>query len=223
MYKQFKIGGFLMKHFTQLSSSLLLAGGLILSMGSSASVISVSPGSLTQCPIVGSATSCAAVYRFNADGSVDTLVDSSISSTDDLEDTLVGVQNNSGHTINSLSLSGVGTSGLGVFDFDDDGESAISNPGSGPGDTYFGQYFDSAAALLGTTSFDNISTVSVSNDTGRVNFAGLTNGGYGWWVLEDQISFSAPPTVAGSVPEPAEIALFGIGLLGFEGMRRRKV
>ena len=200
----------------------LILGGLLAAGASSASVITVSPGSLTLCPTVGYATSCALVYRFNADGSVDTLLDPTIPSTDNIEDTLAGVQNNSGHSIDGISLSGVGVNLLGVFDFDGDGQSTIPNPGTGPGNTYFGQYFDSAGALLGTTYFSNLNTVVKSNDTGDVNFPGLPNGGTGWWVLEDQISFSAPPTVGGTVPEPTSMALLGLGLAGLGAMRRRK-
>lgn len=166
-----------------------LAAGAVLGLGLAGSAAAVP---FLQCPTVGAAASCAVLYTFNADGSVSTSVDSSISSTDGIEDTLAGVQNNSGHTINSITLSGIGTSSLGIFDFDGDGASSIPNPGSGPGNTYFGQYSDSLGGLLGTTTFSAITTVSTLNDTGTVDFAGLTDGGSAWFVLEDQISFTAP-------------------------------
>ena len=67
----------------------LLVGGQPVS----ASVITAAPGSLTECPAVGSAPTCAVLYRFNGDGSIDTLVDPTVPSTDGVEDTLAGVLN----------------------------------------------------------------------------------------------------------------------------------
>ena len=181
-----------------------------------ASIITVGAGTLTECPVVGLATSCAIVYRFNADGSIDTLLDPTIPSTDGIEDTLAGVLNNSGHNIDSLTLSGVGTSGIGIFAFDGDGQSTVPNPGVGPGNTYFGHY--TTAAGLGTTFFTGING---DGTLGTVNFPGLIDGGSGWWVLEDQISFTAPPPVG--VPEPATLTLFGFGLVGALRRGRRKL
>lgn len=169
----------------------------------------------TQAPAVGDAPSAAVLYTFNSNGTITTQVDPTIPSTDGFEDTLAAVQNNSGHTINSLSLSGVGINGEGIFNFDGDGQSTIANPGSGPGDSYFGQYFDSAGSVIGTTTFSGI---SVNGDSGTINFAGMPNGGYGWFVLEDQINFGAPPP---PIPEPETYAMLlaGLGLLGWR-MRR---
>lgn len=185
----------------------------VFSGGVNATVITAAPGSLGQCPTVGAATSCAAVYRYNANGSVDTLVDPTIPSTDTIEDTLIGIQNNSGHILNSLTLDGMGVA---IFGFDGDGGSSILNPGSGPGDTYFGQY--STAKGLGTTTFSGING---SFDIGTIDFMGLINGGSGWFVLEEQINFQAPPIVS-SVPLPSAIWLFGSAIAGFVGFGRRK-
>lgn len=199
-----------MKSKYLLKLSIFAAGATLIS--------AVQAAPLTQCPTVGAATSCAVLYTFNANGSVTTTVDSSITSTDGIEDTLAGVLNLSGHNINSITLSGVGISGIPIFSFDSDGGSTVPNPGTGPGATYFGQYFSSTNVLLGTTTFSGI---SVDQKTGTINFAGLTDGGRAWFVLEDQISFAAPPKV-GAVPEPTSMALLGIGIAGFVAARRRK-
>lgn len=199
--------------FTALASALVSL--VIFSGSANASVVNVSAGSLGSCPTVGVATSCAAVYRFNLDGSVDTLVDPTIPSTDGIEDTLIGVLNISGHTINSLTLDG---GSINIFGFDGEGGSTVLNPGSGPGDTYFGNYFASNGSLIGITTFSGINALG---NQGTINFAGLTNGGHGWFVLEEQINFSAPPTPS-AVPLPGAVWLFGTALAGFAGFGRKK-
>ncbi len=195
---------------------VLFAGSQTLS----ASVITVAPGSLTECPAVGSAPSCAVVYRFNADGSIDTLVDPTIPSTDGIEDTLAGVQNLTSSALPSLTLSGTGIGGVGIFAFDGDGQSAIGCPSGSPGNTYCGQ-FDATApgARDGVNSFSGING---SGTLGTVVFGagGVVAGGSGWFVLEDQISFTAPPPVGGGVPEPGTTALVAIGIAGLAFGRR---
>lgn len=189
-----------------MKSSLIVFSGLLLF----SSVASAAPP-FTQAPPVGYATSAAVLYTFNPDGSITTQVDPSIMSTDGIEDTLAAVQNNSGHNISSLSLSGFGIWGEGIFNFDGDGMSPYGN-------TYNGQYFDASGTLLGMTTFSNIS--GFMNQTGTIDFPNMPNGGYGWFVLEDQIDFYSPPT---AVPEPETYAMLlaGLGLLGFS-VRNRK-
>lgn len=189
---------------------------LLLSFGAniaSAAIIPVAAGSLTECAAVGYAGSCALVYRFNADGSIDTLTDSSVPSTDGIEDTLVGVLNNSGHTIDSLFLNG---GALDIFGFDGDGVSPIIS--SGPGATYFGQYDTVAGPFAGVNTFTPVDAFS-----GTINFPGLIDGGAGYFVLEEQVSFVNPPTPGGTVPEPTTLALLGAGLFALSRSRRLKL
>ncbi|HEY3301454.1 MAG TPA: PEP-CTERM sorting domain-containing protein [Methylophilaceae bacterium] len=171
------------------------------------------------CPVVGAATSCAVVYTFNGDGSVTTTTNSSIQSTDGIEDTLVGVVNNSGKTLDSFTLNG---GSLDIFGFDGDGMSTVPNPGSGPGDTYFGYYSDAKNKQIGTVTFKTTSVY-----VGDVLFPGLTDGGTAWFVLEEQIDFTKPPVVVGvpasSVPENDIYAMMlaGLGLVGLAARRRQ--
>src|SRR5947208_14081780 len=70
----------------------------------------------TQCPPVGLDTSCAVLIVYNPDGSRVTLTDPSQPPYDAVEDTLVGVQNNSSSSVSSTPLSGPA-----IFSFDGDG------------------------------------------------------------------------------------------------------
>ena len=80
----------------------------------------------TECPAVGSDTSCGLLIVVNSDGSTSTYVDPSQGPLDATEDVLVGVLNSSPAPVASLPLSGSG-----VFAFDDDGLCAAANAPSG--------------------------------------------------------------------------------------------
>lgn len=70
----------------------------------------------TQCPAVGASPSCAILVIFNADGTTSILTDPRVGPFDRVEDTLVGVQNNSGITVPNMRISGND-----IFGFDGDG------------------------------------------------------------------------------------------------------
>lgn len=186
---------------------------------SSFAAVSSQAATIGNCPAVGFATSCAVVYTFNGDGSVSTTTNSTIQSTDGTEDTLVGVVNNSGKSLDSFTLNG---GNLDIFGFDGDGMSTVPNPGSGPGDTYFGYYLDAKGNKIGTVTFKPTSVYA-----GDVLFPGLTDGGTAWFVLEEQVDFTKPPVVVGvpasSVPENDVYAMMlaGLGLVGFATRRRQ--
>ncbi|HEX2713413.1 MAG TPA: PEP-CTERM sorting domain-containing protein [Candidatus Acidoferrales bacterium] len=166
---------------------MLLAGALlILTAGPLFATPTINPP-FTQCPKVGSALSCSYLFVVNP-GGVNALFDASVGSPDGTEDTLVGILNNSGVSISSFTITGIG-----IGDFD------------GERGTGFGDDHNSP-----NNFFSNISPNSVT-----VNFnTPLTgNGGTDYFVLE-----GAPnrANVSGAVaPEPATIFLVGTALGGF--------
>lgn len=200
-------------------AALCLAAFVAAPLRLSAALIPVPAGSLTLCPAVGLAPTCAIVYRINADLTIDTLVDSTVPSTDGAEDTLSGVLNLTTARFTSLHLTGTGLSGEGIFEFDNDGQSPII--GTGPGASYFGLYdATSVGSQDAVNTFENIGPLGQSGDI--VFPRGIVSGGAGWFVLEDQVNFLAPPPpTAASIPEGGMFALFGIGLVAIGILRWR--
>jgi hypothetical protein len=162
----------------------------------------------TECPKIGADTSCAILYVFNPGGGVSAYGDATQGPYDGSDDTLVGVFNNSGATVNSLQLTGVGLSGIPIFQFEGDGICTFT-PFTGSG------YCGTAAAPTGyegpSTSFSGISS---NQQTGTINFTGgLAAGASGFFSLEDKLSSTTPPTVGpGGTPAPATLILVLTGL-----------
>ena len=86
-----------------------------------------------ECPAIGSDTSCGILIIINTGGSLSVLVDSSQVPYDTIlgspppDDTLVGVLNNSGVPQASITLSGVGTHGIPIFNFDGERASKLGD------------------------------------------------------------------------------------------------
>ncbi len=117
---------------------------------------------------------------------------------DGVEDTLVGIQNASGGTLNDIFLSNPGSD---LFGFDGDGPCSF-NP----------------ADCFGSTGYegpDNTFLV-VDGDHGTVEFTvGLAPGTGNWFALE-----GTPQSIAGT-PEPTSLLLLGSGLVGLAWRRRK--
>ena len=125
---------------------LLLAGSM-----------SLNAWSIGQCPAVGESPSCGVLITVTKTGALTFQFDPSVPPFDGIEDTLVGVQNNSGATLFGIFLSG----SSGIFGFDGDG--AFEGNYAGPG-----------------VSFD-----VVDDNNGLVNFDnGLPAGGFLYFSLE---------------------------------------
>lgn len=126
-----------------------------------------------QCPAIGADTSCGLLLVINPDGTV-TAVDGGQPPYDNIEDTLIGVQNNSAVSVPSLTLNGPG-----AFGFDGDG--ICSNQFSGT----------PAGCPFGPTGYEgpHTSFTIVDNDNGTVNFAGgLAAGASAYFSLEEVIT-----------------------------------
>jgi hypothetical protein len=98
-------------------SSYLLAGTLLAGFAFAGSPAQATPSGV--CPVVGSSTDCGAIITFGPGGAISTVLTGS-PPFDGIEDTSIGVVNNSGHSISSLHLVQT-TSGTPIFGFDGDG------------------------------------------------------------------------------------------------------
>ncbi|MHB8425222.1 MAG: PEP-CTERM sorting domain-containing protein [Gammaproteobacteria bacterium] len=192
------------------ASTLLLAGAALAGMALCISPAQATPTPQTGvCPAIGtlSTTDCNVEIFAGSGGSFTTIGPNLSSPYDGVEDTLVGIVNNSGNTISSLTFNGSC-----FFCFDGDG---LQYYGSGLGSDPTG--YGGLTSLGENTSFTNI----IGWDTGTVVFgsSGIPDGGWAYFSLEEAPSINIRPV---SVPEPGSLVLFGLGLLGLVFLARRR-
>ena len=123
---------------------------------------------------------------------------------DGADDTLIGIVNSSGSTLNSIGLTG----NTDIFGFDGDGACTyIACPGATDPSGY---------APAGVT----FSGINGSATTGTVNFnPGLGAGGSAWFSLEEALTASS---ITPTAPEPGTLLLLGVALPGCWALYRRK-
>lgn len=169
----------------------LRAGGPALALGAA----STAPP-FTECPAVGLDTSCGILLVISASGTT-VLGDNTQPPYDGVEDTLIGVVNESSRPVSSLALS----SNTDLFGFDGDGLCAVA---PGP-----------AGCPFGPTGYEGPNTTfsGITPDTsgGVVNFTQpLAPGDSSYFSLEESLSatqvFSGGPTVSeqGGAGNPSE-------------------
>ena len=129
---------------------------------------------------------------------------------DGVEDTYIGVINNSSKTLNSINLNG-GTQS--IFGFDGDGIDTYGSPGNAMDTTGYGGPQGYFTGIVG--------------NTGTINFiGGVPAGGTTYFSLEEPIASAigsgSGGGLTGGVPDAGStMALLGSALVGLGALRRR--
>ena len=159
----------------------------------------------TQCPAIGFDSSCAVLFTINPDGSVTKDTDPSQPPYDGVEDSLIGVQNNTAvRTIPRLTLAGGG-----IFGFDGDGLCSVKNDSGNAGFVA-----PPAACPFGPTGYEGPNTTFsiVDENNGTVNFTGgLAAGASAYFSLEE------PPSVTGQIEVEQPIIVNSTTINAVEG------
>jgi hypothetical protein len=173
-------------------------------------------------------TGCNVLITFGAGGSITTTFPNAAPSYDSGgDDNLIGILNNSGATITSITLTSATDD---IFGFDGDGICGDVNGNqttTSPGYTFVGggnpciQSFDPS----GYGGPYTLATATNVNDmTGTISFGygGIVNGASSFFSLEGPVDLNLQ--VGPGVPEPATFSLMGLAMCGLLLVRRiRKV
>lgn len=174
-----------------------LAAGLISAfvvlVGSAPALAAAPTPPFSQCPAVGRDTSCALLIYVDSSGQVGVAGDPSQGPFDGVEDTLIGVQNNSSTPISSIPLSA--TSGKPLFGFDGDGLCNQLAFGNG----------EPVGCPFGPTGYEGpgVAFANISPDTtsGTVTFSpAIAPGGSAYFSLEEALATQPPFDISPGPP-----------------------
>ena len=165
----------------------------------------------TQCPALGFDTSCAILIVVEPNESFVSYADPTQGPFDGIEDTLIGVQNESKATVKSIAL--LGTVFPGIFEFDGDGLcSGVNSSGGG------GFLPPPAGCPFGLTGYEgpNTSFTITNVNEGTVDFPeGLAPGKSAYFSLEGVISLTCKgSSCTGGPPEEAKETTLTTSLSG---------
>jgi hypothetical protein len=150
------------------------------------------PPPFHQCPALGADTSCALLIYITSSGTVGVLGDPSQAPFDGIEDTLIGVQNDSNAPIASIPVAS--TNGKDLFGFDGDGLCT---------------FLANAGCPFGPTGYEgpgvSFSGISADTTSGTVNFSPPipAHGGHAYFSLEEALATVPPFDLAPGTPKPA--------------------
>ncbi len=151
----------------------------------------------------------ALIITLNSDGTTSLTATGQPATYDGADDTYIGVVNNSGHTVNALTL----TSGTNIFGFEGDGISNVTYgaPGNSSDPSQYGGphgYF---------------TNINGSQTNGVVNFiGGIADGGSDYFSLEQALNTASFTTRPGAVPEPGTWAMMLGGMAVVGALLRRR-
>jgi hypothetical protein len=174
--------------------------------------------------VVQNNTGCNVLITFGPGGSASTsFPNAAISYDAGADDNLIGILNNSGSTITTLTLT---STSIDIFGFDGDGICGTTAGGqttTSPGYTFVGggnPCTNSTDPSAYGGPFTTLTSTSVNNRTGVVTFAngGIPNGGSSWFSLEGPVDLNIVVT---NSPEPISLGLIGSGLTALYFLRRR--